>query len=62
MEPTHMPDGLILESLKMPGRAPIIHVAMNYRLGCKTGTRQRLGDMLKSAHSLWFRPIRRAAR
>jgi carboxylesterase type B len=32
-EPTILPDGLILESVR--NQLPVIHVAMNYRLGCK---------------------------
>jgi hypothetical protein len=35
MEPTHQPDGLVLQSIN--NETPIIHVAMNYRLGCKSG-------------------------
>lgn len=31
-ELSHAPDGLILESVK--NDLPIMHVAMNYRLGC----------------------------
>lgn len=32
-EPTILPDGMILESVR--NELPVIHVAMNYRLGCK---------------------------
>jgi carboxylesterase type B len=32
-EPTILPDGLILESVR--NELPVIHVAMNYRLGCR---------------------------
>jgi hypothetical protein len=35
MEPTHQPDGLVLQSIN--NETPIIHVAMNYRLGCRSG-------------------------
>lgn len=32
-EPTILPDGLILESER--NGLPVVHVSMNYRLGCK---------------------------
>jgi carboxylesterase type B len=32
-DPTILPDGLVLESVR--NGLPVIHVAMNYRLGCK---------------------------
>jgi carboxylesterase type B len=37
MEPTHMPDGLIRESVD--NKNPVIHVAINYRLGRKSDFR-----------------------
>jgi hypothetical protein len=33
MEPTTQPDALVLQSVR--DERPIIHVAINYRLGCK---------------------------
>lgn len=36
MEPTHEPDALVLNSVD--AGTPIIHVAINYRLGCKLAT------------------------
>lgn len=39
-DPTILPDGMILESEK--NGLPIIHVALNYRLGCKQSNHPRI--------------------
>lgn len=64
-EPTILPDGMILESEK--NGLPIIHVALNYRLGCKQsghplglrylGTKE---ELLTGLHSLWVCTVQRS--
>lgn len=53
MEPTFSPDGLILESVA--GGTPVIHVAINYRLGCKYlfYSKPCVDSVLMFIESLW---------
>ncbi|KAH7115112.1 Alpha/Beta hydrolase protein [Dendryphion nanum] len=49
MEPTHNPDGLVLEAIKDNADHAVIHVAMNYRLGffgfAQSGSLQEEGSL-----------------
>lgn len=54
-EITIAPDGMILESVK--NGLPVIHVAMNYRLGCMYTSELVVAQKL-TCLSLWIRTIR----
>lgn len=57
-EITTAPDGMILESVR--NGLPIIHVAMNYRLGCKSSQAAGLADVIADSEpSLRFCSVQR---